>query len=491
MYNGRLILLILLLLIPTVKAQYSCHACTAALKLHWPLIDDRLAEGRRGSICDSEAFYVEQFGLDLYAAHGDNVMASFEGTIEMIDDCGVYGRGVKLTSTDGNHIAFYGYLQDKGRGDGETVAAGDVIGAAMGMGYDPDCPSLSPGSSVYFEMFSNLPGVGWQPVDPRTCVPNSCNFWYTVDGSPGGAECVPNFEGSTSCLAVAKSWQGGFDWPSYACGPPLIFGGSNTHYFAEITIDEYGKLDVSCDDNRCMSEVYDKDMRPMIKNSGDRSYLNCFIRFLRVYNDGEVWCGIIQPNGAATPHMVMGPDGIIIPDSPCNQYPVVSLGIAGPIEAKTQGYTELKFLKSAANPEKEFGSVVISSEYEVLGVDDRDYINKIVKHAYLHADEDKRGFNPALHDGPNKYYTDFILTRKCDIGGIRLPSKLCKNHKLPVSEAYDKDTPDYNGHITLSGYESCTYDVHDAGKFYDEPGYYISTNWMSPFASLKGMRFYW
>jgi murein DD-endopeptidase MepM/ murein hydrolase activator NlpD len=96
-------------------------------------------------------------GVDLAAALGTPVMASADGIAQVIHDAGGFGLHVVIEH-GGGVMSLYGHLSGASVGDGESVSAGQVIGAVGSSGN-------STGPHLHFEVRRD--GV---PVDPTLYV---------------------------------------------------------------------------------------------------------------------------------------------------------------------------------------------------------------------------------------------------------------------------------------------------------------------------------
>ncbi|MBD3387667.1 MAG: peptidoglycan DD-metalloendopeptidase family protein [Candidatus Altiarchaeales archaeon] len=472
-WSGRAVLIASLLLIlhsQTVSARLCtsaqeendafndkcCHYCRDTYEMDWPVDSTQAPEGALLSLCVSGEGEVQDghFGFDMYAADGDPVYAAFDGTVKWFnetDESGFdyyLGCAIELESLDGKYTAFYGHLQSRSAEHDEVVKMGQVIGTAGGGQEDDYCRGSSPGPRLYFELRDDE----YRMIDPNTCVPNTCEYWYVDEDT--GEDCVPKV-GYEECHPYPNTVQGDYRWPSYSCG----YEDSEELYYAEVLVDDKGRLVLDCyeedGEDICYSEVYDKNLDPLIAGGAPKDLLNCFLRFIRVKNNGEYTCGKIDGDS-----IDWGADP--------NCEDLVSAGVATRVRTKHVNYRRLPLLTDPK--ESTFGDyVLVGGEYQVLGVDDSDYINKL------------RVFNE------EEYHTDYILSRICDSMGETRARGRCKTFNLGP---YQKIEETYSELIGIGGFGNCTYAMRDEGKFYDEPGTYISAFEVSRFGANKGLEYY-
>ena len=455
------------------------------MKFVWPVEGMMRAEGGKRSFC--EVGFEGQWGYDLFAEDGGKVFAAFDGTVHTFTDP-QYGCVIELVSTDGEYFAYYSYLQRDGMAiDGEKVAAGDLIAKAGGGQEDAVCRGASPGPRLNFGVLDSV--LGWS-VDPFTCVTNTCKFYYT---DSTGSQCYPDLFNTDDCLATPDA-DGRYDLPSYAC--VNADGKADDRFYSHVSIDKYGNLDTgsyTVDGVKvCKSEVYDQDLKPMIaEGTRDFDSLNCFLRFLRIRQDGSVECGHLA--GAT---MVWGgamPAGGL-PTGDCKQ--VVSLGISEQTRARNSGYTMLQIIPNPKNASLLYNWVIVSGEYQIIGVNDGDYVDKMSKNRrYLNitdpgsynAMKGDEGFNPSR----DAYSIDYVLARGCDLQATTVSTAYCKSQTIALPEGkYDLAGKVYADRIRDGSYQDCRYDLIDGGKFWDWPGDYISKFWMGRFAANRGLRYY-
>jgi len=492
-------ILILLFIATSSSAGGDCQVCSKAFRFIWPVNSYELVTDRYLSVCTAGYEEAGQWGYDLYAPDGDNVFASFDGVVDATFEDPNFGCVLKLKSNPINgvtYIAYYGYLMKDGmkqHGD-PPVLAGDVIAHAGGGQDDPICRGDSPGARLYYELDTEE----GEEIDPFTCVADSCRFWYTSDGTSSGQPCVPQFTTEGTCIAVSKSSGEGYFWPTYACtGQPyggVTVGGVDNRYYAQVTVDAKGRLDMSCftqadGKERCMSEVYDNTVQPLFANrNSPRDLLNCFMKFLRAHSDGSVDCGKLLPSGEinwGAGHMTTSG----VTSGACME--LTSMGIAYHYESKNEGYIALHQITKPENPLEELAWLVVGAEYTLIGADDSDVINKMTSNRrYLDTDsanpEQYTGFNAAV----TPYSTDYILVRTCDLAGMQANNLQCKTSRFVVESKYLASTLDYDSLVDMNNFKGCTYDLFDAGKFYDEPGRYIGTFWLSKLTNNKGKQYY-
>ena len=98
-------------------------------------------------------------GLDFAAPTGTAVVAAMSGRVVSAGVFGGYGNQVLLQHADGSQTR-YGHLSQIGVGVGQSVAAGEQIGAVGNTG-------VSTGSHLHFEVI-----VGGTPVDPAVWLRN-------------------------------------------------------------------------------------------------------------------------------------------------------------------------------------------------------------------------------------------------------------------------------------------------------------------------------
>lgn len=98
-------------------------------------------------------------GLDFAAPTGTAVVAAMSGRVVSAGVFGGYGNQVLLQHADGSQTR-YGHLSQIGVGVGQSVAAGERIGAVGNTG-------VSTGSHLHFEVI-----VGGTPVDPAVWLRN-------------------------------------------------------------------------------------------------------------------------------------------------------------------------------------------------------------------------------------------------------------------------------------------------------------------------------
>lgn len=488
-----------------------CHTCTRVRKFVWPVGGLDYAAERLDSTCDTgkdnkplDPCFYGHLGLDLLAKDGDDVFAAFDGNVTRFNESGTdpdwyyLGCGLKLMSTDGEKVAYYGHLLEKDMApDGLSVRAGDKIGRAGGDQENDFCRGSSEGGPrLYFELRERDPltGAFTRYVDPKTCTADSSSYWY-VDASSD--DCVPNLDNTGDCKIQVfnKSETEGYtDYtyqaPSYSCGWNET---TKEWVYAGITVNEEGDLNLSCTgtgaNKTCYSEVYrlfnlsGEDPEPVIANQSDgdedMSSLNCFLRFLRVWNDGTLECGKIVGQGSSTHIQYEGTD--------LNSYvdcydDIVDIGTAQPDESRDVGYLSLQQVQSGESQNLFFSDIVISSEYTVIGVDDRNF-TKMLEPSQIDSYSD-------IYENPviEPYYIDYILVRSVDIGGMDEISQYCKTGSLGAV----KDSPwvsqdDYHTMVRTAGFIPCKYSVIDGGKFFDDPALYISKFRVSRLAANRGV----
>ena len=482
------------ILIPFVSAQ-GCELCDRSIAMVWPTIDEQLAEDAMHSICSSPDYVKPgHWGIDLYAPDGSAVFAAFDGFVQLgfegSGPAGGYAIGRYLTiignDLDGdgfsNYLATYGHLMEEGLArDGEYVRAGDIIGYAGG-GQDHPNRGDSPGPRLYFEII-DYKALSF--VDPFTCIANTCNYWYTDEHDE---QCIPNFENIHNCRITP--FFGKYEAPSYACTTlptpttpwgGVTVGGLDTRYIARISIDRYGDLDLSCRgtgvDRECESEIYDHLMQPMIGPGAPFDRLNCFLNFIRAYSDGTYKCGRIEGDTVVYPYNM----------EECSRM-ITSIGIADYMESKNFGVERLHHITGGTS-DNISKYIVVGHEYRIIGVNDRNYVDQVAegRNIFLHPSEPGGSFMPQ----EDLFYVDYILIRDCDFSGPWVEKSSCKTGMIGgVVGKFDKETEDYDRRINDGAYQKCAYWLHDAGKYYDEPGYFLSTYWMGRLAVNRGLMWY-
>ena len=471
-------LILCFMLIQPVQA--ACQICDRTLNLLWPVANNELASDALDSVCSTNTV-PGHWGSALLAADGEQVYAAFDGTIQVLFEPPStieyhLGRYVRLISDDGKYDAIYGHLMDEGlQKDGTYMRRGQVIGYAGG-GQDHINRGASPGPRLYFELY-NLQTHRF--VDPFTCTPNTCKYWYLNNA---GDQCVPNLRNTANCRM--SDWNGDYNLPSYSC--VSRDGTVDNKYFAKITIDDKGSIDLTCSgggwfsgtDEICKSDVFDNNMIPMIGggNGGSKSLLNCFLKFIRVYGDGSYRCGQIVGNNVVYPFSQTQCDDII-----------VSIGVDDVFSANNVGLQQLMVIEGGEAKDA-MKYVLIGYEYEVIGVNDRVYINEAAKGRDIFAVNKTEG---TFHTPTDPYHIDFTLVRRCDLAGKKVSADHCKVSRLEsVFGDYKQVTAGYNIKVREGGYKPCEYIVYDTGKFYDSPGFYLSKFWITRLASNKGFIYY-
>ncbi|MFH1054608.1 MAG: M23 family metallopeptidase [Candidatus Altiarchaeota archaeon] len=486
------VLLILAVLAPTTTSAVDKGLCERAIRLVWPVpmtgvTDSGTGLAKKGSDLAEDAIPSifdggdpdYHPGHDLNIPDSEQVSAVFSGTVETEvepsdDDPGTYqkGRYITLTSTDGRFKAIYSHLLNtintKAK-DKIDVNAGDTIGRAGGGQQNDTFRGDSSGPRLYFELWDTTSN---KIIDPYTCVPNTCRFWYINSGSMTREQCVPDFYNTASCEMGVDGDN--YELPSYACTDDD--GYSDDKYYAQVNVKKDGTLDLSCEDvddtmyydTKCKCEIYNEEIYPFFAlNDAPKKELNCFLKFIRVYYDGTWECGAIDE------------DAVVYP-SPLSEIPadcthIVSLGISDQTNATNQGYTLLQQITAAKSTEIE-DFVIVGSEYTILGVNDRRLIDDVIS----------KGKDPGL----TFYYTDYILARSCDLAGQTMISTDCKDKPLSLN-VQQNESKNYNKRVSDGGFEECQYDLFDAGKYYDTPGLYISTFWLSRLAAMKGSTYHY
>jgi hypothetical protein len=468
-------------LIASASVSALCYECNMPGKFVWPVWGTQLANNPVASVCDPDYYWTGHEGLDLLVSDGDPVYASFDGYIYgWINEpagTGLYARGcgLILMSHDWTTWAVYGHLMDGGRAAvGENdIKAGDIIGRAGGGQADLNCRGDSQGPRLYYELHN----LG-ENVDPYTCIVNTCKYTYTQwPGFLWG--CVPDLLNSQKCYLFRAGEE--YDWPDYSCptpGNPDEEWEDNA-YYGEATINDHGDLVLDCKGSgkyrRCTSEVYSMNVGnvwPRVKDENHQDYLNCFLRFLRVYGDGTVSCGKIQGNsvnwGAGSFSLGSAPTG------ECKK--IAGLGIALESEVRNDEYLRLQRVTVTENPNTFNKYVVISREYKLLGVNDMEYVD---------LSQDLNTFNPASSIPP--YWVDYVLARTCDLAGEVQSRSECKSSRI---EGMEDTLMGYDELVERGGYKECEYNFIDAGKFYDDPGLYFTELVQSRSGANRGELYY-
>ncbi len=518
--TGFITLLVLWIVTPTSSA---CVICKRSITMVWPVAGSQLAGDALDSLCTSPDAMWGHEGTDLYSPDGAPVYAAFDGRVERYfendttdtalnwrynlkynDDPPYYfagldpfyhlGRYIRLVGEDldGNGVeefdAIYGHLMEEGLAiDQEKVTRGDVLGYSGG-GQDHVNIGDSPGPRLYFELFDYNAN---DYVDPFTCVANTCDYWYTDQNDD---QCIPNLDNTEDCW-VTPDPSGNYNIPAYACTTlpdpttpwgGVTIGGLDVRYIAKISIDKYGKLDLGCRgtgaDENCSSEVYDHNLQPLIGGGGGawKNIMDCFLYFLRAYNDGKYRCGEIIPGGDFVwyPYAMDDCQGMI-----------TSIGMADKTESRNLGLKRI-FQIDAGSIEENAKYITVGNEYHVIGVNDKNYVDQVAAGRKIHDANPPGGIGNFMPQA-DSYYMDYIMIRTCDFTGLWNKKAQCKEKEIAgVVGKYQETTPDYNERIEDGGYESCIYWVEDAGKFYDEPGRFIATNWLGRLGANRGLMWY-
>lgn len=105
------------------------------------------------SVAGCSACSTDHLGLDFAAGYGSPVLAALPGRVVSAGVSGGYGNQVLLQHPDGTQTR-YGHLSRIGVTVGQTVVAGQVVGAVGSTG-------VSTGPHLHFEVI-----LGGTPVDP-------------------------------------------------------------------------------------------------------------------------------------------------------------------------------------------------------------------------------------------------------------------------------------------------------------------------------------
>jgi hypothetical protein len=207
----------------------------------------------------------------------------------------------------------------------------------------------------------------------------------------------------------------------------------------------------------------------------DRSPLNCFLRFLNVTTDGKYTCGLLVEKGKDT-HVDWQAGNCSL---------ITNLGTALATEAKSAGYTSLLQITTGQSQKYFMHYFVVSGEYAVLGADDKDNTDKLMK--WIPGSGDMGTFNPIN----NRTEMHFVLARAIDLGGTVVQKRNCKTAVLVgIAATPGGSDMTYDKYVKLAGYEGCEYNLHNGGKFYDSPGFYISTFSISRLGANRGEVYY-
>jgi hypothetical protein len=459
------------------------------MKFVWPVAGDMYAVDPLSSLCQGNNMD-GHYGYDYYAEDGNIVYAAFDGTLRRFNEspkAGSYtlGCALQLDSTDGKMTAYYGHLLlDSVLEDDTPVVAGNAIAKSGGGQENEFCRGSSTGPRLYFELVDNQKS---QWVDPSTCAVNTCKFWYTLDGY-GDQQCTPNLLNAGNCKITPVSKSGQWDandieynFPSYSCfnngdWNKAARSYSKNRYYAEITINEYGRINLSCsgtdDYRRCESEIYGYDANkvptPLIaRGISTAEDLNCFLRFLRVGFDGKTTCGRIRLIGG-DPVVEWG--GI-----PCD---ISGLGLDEKGKSRNVGYKNV-FDVTKVESDDYNKEVVVSNEYTIVAIDDHDLLDKSASRISNPLNnQDFTYFNK----NKDPYTVDYILARTCDLGGTVEISSQCKNTRIYSEES----GLTYNKLISGGTFSACKYSLVDAGRYYDKPGDYLSKFRFSRLAANRG-----
>ncbi|MFH0861498.1 MAG: M23 family metallopeptidase [Candidatus Altiarchaeota archaeon] len=475
-----------------------CNVCKRGGKFVWPVAGVDLAEDRIESTCDVNQWdsptipcLEGHLGLDLFAEDDEIIYAAFSGTIHRFNESGIdpeyyyLGCALSLRSYNGERIAYYGHLLEKDMApEGIYVTAGVPIGRAGGNQENPVCRGDSQGGPrLYFEMEEIDPSTGTMKyVDPLTCIPDDSNFWYT---DSWGDDCRPNLHNTEDCMVTVFERDDGeptYQAPSYSCPSNDT---TSQWMYADVTINQEGNINLSCSgkdlNKTCMSEMYMYNMPrgetwPYIAlqpdGDEDKSPLNCFMKFLRVWSNGNTTCGSIVGTGSGA-HIEY--------DRPCDD-DIVGIGTAKPDQSRNIAIMNIQPITGGESESLFMGNVVATNEYTIIGLDDRNYTESMKNQ------EDTRSImiNPIV----TPFYIDYVMIRSIDYAGTIKVSENCKRGTLGMKDSLWTSDAGYARMVRSAGFVPCEYFVIDGGKFYDDPDDYIALSRFSRLSANRGEIFY-
>ncbi|MBD3262692.1 MAG: hypothetical protein GF334_13665, partial [Candidatus Altiarchaeales archaeon] len=391
---------------------------------------------------------------------------------------------IVLDCSDNKHRAIYWPVENSIVGDGDAgkpMLIGEKLALAAGDG------------QVNFQLLEE-----GDPKSPFLCAPNSClarktcfsrSYFYDILGITPGR-------------------------PSYVCGDICSITNSpytdSSQWYSFVYIDQGGLFIPT------KSKVFNDRGQPEAgEDIGHWDKLNCFFVLLRVHNNGVIECGKVDGTGK-----------VLYSEGNCDEYGANGLAKVEGRLADSVGYLALDDVSRVewdGSVGEDYGkTVVVSSEYQVLGVYDKplvklvkiieevadDCINKgyVQNNNYRESgwccggefDENNKwvchsdvfdfdSAKPYLSPEYYPYHIDYVLARRCDLNGVTGGSIDCKN--TPMSMLQDM-AEDYNNEANRAGFEPCEWNILDGGKYYDSPGTYLRMFPHSRFSSQRGSLLY-
>ncbi|MCX6695117.1 MAG: M23 family metallopeptidase, partial [Candidatus Altiarchaeota archaeon] len=440
-----------------IGSDSCCNLCPEPYYFRWPAVGTEVVDNSITSTCEGN-----NPGLDIRAADGESVFAVGNGTVTSFinNDLNGYdcGCGMQLVTDDGKWRATYCHLVGDSRWmmslSGRRVFRGNVLAYAGGGQSNATCRGASTSPRLHFRLEYNYNGQ-WRYVDSNTCFMDTCQYWYTQNADASN-QCIPH-EGDNTCSVTPNydiTNELKYRWPTYASDPSVGAGGIGIYWYAKVTVGSNGILYLN------MSDVYDISTRDIQKaTTSNKARINDFVKLVRVYSNGDVECGRIQAGGSVT----WGSGASYCDD-------IIGIGLSDFKRGDSLGSNGIVFLEYRKNPDAYGKYLVVSEEYEVIGVNDKDIIDRYM--------------DPSFNQELTVYYLEYILARKCDLYGPSIVTRQCKDGRI----AYYDNTHDYEWNVEELNYTDCEWNIIDSGKYYDYPGVYLSTINFSRMSVYAGYR---